>query len=148
MRWFGECSPKHHWHSLIMLLCELYFRFRLHSFYTKLGFGYSNRVWLVWWYTNVHGTFGDNFWLFTEKVGDTSAILLRCIGEHQRSFGDASPRHQWKWGVDLCKFLSWFMSMIYLYYFTCIFLSHMYVHFCYLLLFVQCTELDGILHYK
>ena len=29
---------------------------------------------------------------------DISAILLRCIGEHQRSFGDAPPRHQWKGG--------------------------------------------------
>ena len=85
-------------------------------------------------------------------VGDISAILLRCIGEHQRSFGDASPRHQWKWGgarerggggVDLYKFLSWFMSVIFLYYFTCMFLSHVYVHFCCLLLFVQCTEPMG-----
>ena len=49
-------------------------------------------------------------------VGDISAILLRCIGEHQRSFGEASPRHQWKLGgrgggggrLDLYKFLSWF----------------------------------------
>ena len=75
-------------------------------------------------------------------VGDISAILLRCIGEHQRSFCDASPRHQWKsggggrgegegrrgerkrggggeretggGGVDLYKFLSWFMSDIFI----------------------------------
>ena len=51
-------------------------------------------------------------------------------------------------GVDLYKFLSWFMSVIFLYYFTCMFLSRVYVHFYCLLLFVQCTELDGILHYK
>ena len=93
-------------------------------------------------------------------VGDISAILRRCIGEHQRSFFNASPRHQWKWGrrkggeeergvgVDLYKFLSWFMSVIFLYYFTCMFLSRVYVHFYCLLLFVQCTELDEILHYK
>ena len=30
-----------------------------------------------------------NCWLFAEMVSDTSAILLRCIGEHQRSFGEA-----------------------------------------------------------
>ena len=46
-------------------------------------------------------------------------------------------------GVDLYKFLSWFMSVIFLYYFTCMFLSRMYVHFYCLLLFVQCTELMG-----
>ena len=52
------------------------------------------------------------------------------------------------WGGDLYKFLSWFMSVIFLYYFTCMLLSPAYVHFYCLLLFVQCTELDGILHYK
>ena len=46
-------------------------------------------------------------------------------------------------GVDLYKFLSWFMSVIFLYYFTCMFLSRVYVHFHCLLLFVQCTELMG-----
>ena len=46
-------------------------------------------------------------------------------------------------GVDLYKFLSWFMSVIFLYYFTCMFLSRVYVHFYCLLLFVQCTELMG-----
>ena len=100
--------------------------------------------------SNVRRTFGDNCWLFAEMVGDISAILLRCIGEHQRSFGDASPRHQWKWGGgegrrgggDLYT-LSWFMSVIFLYYFTCMFLSRVFVHFYCLLLFVQCTELMG-----
>ena len=73
-------------------------------------------------------------------VGDTSAILLQCIGEHQRSFGDTSPRGisgnvcvcgggGGGGGVDLYKFLSWFMSVIILYYFTCMFLSRVYVHF-------------------
>ena len=51
-------------------------------------------------------------------------------------------------GGGLYKFLSWFMSVIFLYYFMCMFLSRVYVHFYCLLLFVQCTELDGILHYK
>ena len=51
-------------------------------------------------------------------------------------------------GGDLYKFLSWFMSVIFLYYFTCMFLSLVYVHLYCLILFVQCTELDGILHYK
>ena len=46
-------------------------------------------------------------------------------------------------GLDLYKFLSWFMSVIFLYYFTCMFLSRVYVHFYCLLLFVQCTELMG-----
>ena len=50
-------------------------------------------------------------------------------------------------GVDLYKFLSWFMSVIVLYYFTCMFLSRVYVHFYCLSLFVHCTELDGILHF-
>ena len=50
--------------------------------------------------------------------------------------------------VDLYKFLSWFMSVIFLYYFTCMILSRVCVHFHCLLFFVQCTELDGILHYK
>ena len=50
--------------------------------------------------------------------------------------------------VDLYKFVLWFMSVIYLYYLTCIFLSRVYVRFYCLSLFVQCTELDGILHYK
>ena len=46
-------------------------------------------------------------------------------------------------GGDLYKFLSWFMSVIFLYYFTFMFLSRVYVHFYCLLLFVQCTELMG-----
>ena len=45
--------------------------------------------------------------------------------------------------VDLYKFLSWFMSVIFLYYFTCMFLLRVCVHFYCLLLFVQCTELMG-----
>ena len=48
------------------------------------------------------------------------------------------------WGVDLYKFLSWFMSVIVLYYFTCMFLSRMFVYFYCLLHVLQCTELDGI----
>ena len=51
-------------------------------------------------------------------------------------------------GIDLYKFLSWFVSVIFLYYFTCMFLSRVYVHLYCILLFVQCTELDGILHYE
>ena len=51
-------------------------------------------------------------------------------------------------GVNVYKFLSWFMSVIFLYYFTCMFLSRVYVHFYCLLLFAQCTELYGILHSK
>ena len=92
-------------------------------------------------------------------VGDTSAKLRQYFCDALVNIsGDASSRHQWKWGVgvggggggevDLYKFLSWFMSVIFLYYFTCMFLSREYVHFYCLLLFVQCTELDGILHYK
>ena len=96
-------------------------------------------------------------------VGDISAILLRCIGEHQRSFGDASPRHQWKLeggrgagggrrggggGVDLYKFLSWFMSVIFF------ILFYVHVSFtrvrAFLLSFTLCTVYwtHGILHYK
>ena len=124
LRWFGECSPKHRQYSLM---------FAKHSVTIAEC---SLMRWLV-----IH-----------------RAILLRCIGEHQRSFGDASPRHQVETrgvgggeeggGVDLYKFLSWFMSVIFLYYFTCMILSRVCVHFHCLLFFVQCTELDGILHYK
>ena len=66
-------------------------------------------------------------------VGDISATLLRCIGEHQRSLamhprgisgngggggggGDGRrERERGGGGVDLYKFLSWFMFVIFLY---------------------------------
>ena len=115
--------------------------------------------------------------MFAEHSVTITDCSLRWSVIHRQSFGDTSAMHWWTsaklWryipeasvemggrgggggeggggggGVDLYKFLSWFMSVIFLYYFTCMFLSRVYVHFYCLLLFVQCTELDGILHYK
>ena len=42
---------------------------------------------------------------------------------------EGGGRREEEGGVDLYKFLSWFMSVIFLYYFTCMFLSRVYVHF-------------------
>ena len=117
----------------------------------KSAFGVFD-AWKAW--PDLHtGTFKCNRWsvIHRRSFWDTSAMHWWTSAK----LWDASPSHQRKWGVggrrvggDLYKFLSWFMPVIFLYYFTCMFLSHVYVHFYCLLLFVQCTELDGILHYK
>ena len=81
-------------------------------------------------------------------IGDTLAKLLRyfcdvlvniseALAMHPRGIsgngggggGEEGGKSGEEGGVDLYKFLSWFMSVIFLYYFTCMFLSRIYVHF-------------------
>ena len=82
------------------------------------------------------------------NISEALAMHPRGISGNGRGGGRGGRGERGGGGVDLYKFLSWFMSVIVLYYFTCMFPSRVYVHFYCLLLFVQCTELDGILHYK
>ena len=125
LRWFGECSPKHRRYSLFA-----------EHWWQLLIVRWDGR-----WY--IGDTSAMHWW--------TSAKLFQCIPEASVEMGEeegGEGEEERGVGVDLYKFLSWFMSVIFLYYFTCMFLSRVYVHFYCLLLFVQCTELDEILHYK
>ena len=118
LRWFGECSPKHRRHSLMFAEHSVIFADCSLRWLAILRWSFGDTSAMHWW---------------------TSTKLWQCIPE-------ASVES--RGGVDPYKFLSWFMSVIFLYYFTCMFLSRVYVHFNCLLVIVQCTELDGILHYK
>ena len=82
------------------------------------------------------------------NISEALAMHPRGISGNKGGGGGGGGGGEEGGGLDLYKFLSWFMSVIFLYYFTCMFLSRVYVHFHCLLFFVQCTELDGILHYK
>ena len=82
------------------------------------------------------------------NISEALAMHPRGISENGGGGGVGGEGERGGGRVDLYKFLSWFMSVIFLHYFMCMFLSRVYVHFYCLLLFVQCTELDGILHYE
>ena len=129
LRWFGECSPKHRRYSLM---------FAEHS----VTIADCSLKWSV---------------IYRRYFCDALVNIREALARHPRGIsgnrecgrggegegrrgGEGEGRRE---GVDLYKFLSWFMSVIFLYYFTCMFLSRAYVHFYCLLLFVQCTELMG-----
>ena len=117
LRWFGECSPKHHRYSLM---------FAEHS----VTIADCSLRWSV---------------IYRRYFCDALVNISEALAMHPRGIsgkgGEGGGREGRRGGGDLYKFLIWFMSVIFLYYFTCMFLSRVYVHFYCLLLFVQCTEL-------
>ena len=115
LRWFGECSPKHRRYSLM---------FAEHS----VTIADCSLRWLV---------------IYPRYFCDALVNISEALAMHPRGISGNGGGRGGGGGVDLYKFLSWFMSVIFLYYFTCMFLSRVYVHFYCLLLFVQCTELMG-----
>ena len=120
LRWFGECSPKHRRYSLM---------FAEHS----VTIADCSLIWSVIYR-----------WYFCDALVNISeALAMHPRGISGNGVGEGGAGKRGGGRVDLYKFLSWFMSVIFLYYFTCMFLSRVYVHFYCLLLFVQCTELMG-----
>ena len=81
-------------------------------------------------------------------VNISEALAMQARGISGNGWGGGGGGGGERGGRRGGRPLSWFMSVIFSYYFTCMFLSRVYVHFYCILLFVQCTELDGILHYK
>ena len=124
LRWFGECSPKHRRYSLM---------FAEHS----VTIADCSLRWSV--------IYRRYFCDALVNISEALAMHPRGISGNGGGGGGEGRRGEegGGGGVDLYKFLSWFMSVIFLYYFTCMFLSRVYVHFYCLLLFVQCTELMG-----
>ena len=122
LRWFCECSPKHRRYSLM---------FAEHS----VTIADCSLRWSV--------IYQRYFCDALVNISEALAMHPRGISGNGGEGGGGERERGGGGGVDLYKFLSWFMSVIFLYYFTCMFLSCVYVHFYCLLLFVQCTELMG-----
>ena len=114
LRCFGECSPRHRRYSLM---------------FTEHSVTIADCS-LRWWVIHLR------------SFCDALVNISEALAMHPRGIS-GNGGGGWGGGVDLYKFLSWFMSVIFLYYFTCTFLSRVYMHFYCLLLFVQCTELMG-----
>ena len=106
--WFGECSPKHRRYSLM---------FAEHS----VTIADCSLKWSV-----IHRRyFCDALVNISEALAMHPEASVEMGGGRTEGGGEGGR----KGGVDLYKFLSSFMSVIVLYYFTCMFLSRVYVHF-------------------
>ena len=122
LRWFGECSPKHRRYSLM---------FAEHSVTIadcSLRWSVIHRRYICYALVKHQRNFGDA----SPRPGERVVVVCghpRGEGERRREGGGG--------GIDLYKFLSWFMSVIFLYYFTCMFLSRFVRAF--LLSFTLCT---------
>ena len=140
LRWLGECSPKHRRYSLM---------FAEHL----VTIADCSLRWSV---------------IYRQYFCDALVNISEALAKHPEHWGgggggggrgEEGGGGRGEEGVDLYKFLSWFMSVIFLYYFTCFYVFlRFYVFtclrvlcffhactciFCCLLLFVQCTELMG-----